>query len=266
MQNEQLKEQVRAYWNKASCGTEYVVKKKYSLDYFQDIEQRRYTIEPEIFSFAQFPRFHGKKVLEVGIGAGTDFLQWVRSGALAYGIDLTEEAVYNTQKRLSLYGLSAQEVKVADAEQLPYEDNFFDLAYSWGVIHHSPDMEKCLNEMIRVTKPGGAIKLMLYNKNSLFAFYRYLLCGLLKGKPFAKWDDILFQYQESPGTKAYTSEEIKKIVAQYPVKLQLMKASATNHDLLYYKSRLVRAFAHWTAFLCGWHKVGWFMTIELEKN
>lgn len=266
MDNKQLKEQVRAYWNRASCGTEFIEQKKYSKSYFDEIEQHRYTIEPEIFAFAQFSRFHGKKILEVGVGAGTDFLQWVRSGTEAYGIDLTQEAIYNTKKRLALHDFEAVELKVADAEQLPYEDNFFDLSYSWGVIHHSPDMEQCFKEMVRVTKSGGVIKLMVYNKHSLFAFYRYLLCGLFKGRPFAKWADILFQDQESIGTKAYTFDQIKTIIAKYPVTLQLLHAPVTNHDLLYYKSSFFKRSAYLMACLFGWHKVGWFMMIQLEKK
>ena len=66
---------------------EHTKYKKFSVDYFNDIEHRRYTIEPEIFSFAQFTRYRNQKVLEVGIGAGTDFVQWVRAGAKAYGVD-----------------------------------------------------------------------------------------------------------------------------------------------------------------------------------
>lgn len=266
MHNEQLKESVRTYWNKASCGTEYIQEEKFSSTYFEAIEQWRYAIEPEIFAFAQFSRFHGKKVLEVGVGAGTDFMQWVRSGAVAYGIDLTQEAIDHVVARLALYNLHAQEVKVADAEQLPYEDNFFDLVYSWGVIHHSPDMEQCLKEIIRVTKSGGIIKIMVYNRHSLFALYRYLLCGLFKGKPFTRWDHILFNHQESIGTKAYTITEMKLILSQHAVRIKQIKATVTNHDLLYYKGRIARFCAYVAACLLGWNRVGWFMTIELEKK
>lgn len=266
MNNDQLKQKVHAYWNAASCGTEYINQEKYSQNYFNAIEQHRYTVEPEIFTFAQFSRFHGKKVLEVGVGAGTDFVQWVRSGAQAHGIDLTQEAIENTQKRLELYGLQAQEIQVADAEHLPYPDNFFDLVYSWGVIHHSPDMQQCLREIIRVTKPSGIIKLMIYNKHSLFAFYQYIRHGLLKGKPFAQWDDILYNHQESIGTKAYTIKQIRTMLAPYPVDIRLLQANVTKHDLLWYKGLCARAAAYILASLCGWNSVGWFMTIELEKR
>jgi ubiquinone/menaquinone biosynthesis C-methylase UbiE len=261
-----LKEDVKEYWNRASCGTEYIQAKKYTKDYFQEVERHRYHVEPEIFAFAQFSRWHSKKVLEVGIGAGTDFVQWVRSGAYAYGIDLTQEAVLNTQKRLALEGLTAREVKVSDAECLPYADNMFDLVYSWGVIHHSPDTELCLAEIIRVTKPGGTIKVMVYNKNSLFAFYRYLLAGLFKGKPVSSWNDILFHHQESTGTKAYTRKELQTMLQRYPVSVRKMHAPVTYHDMLHYKSRIFRWCAYVAACFFGYNSVGWFMMIELEKS
>ena len=262
----QLKQQVRTYWNQASCGTEFILSPKFSQAYFEDIEQFRYKIEPEIFSFAQFTRFHNKKVLEVGVGAGSDFLQWVRAGAQTYGVDLSEEAIENVQHRLALYGLKAADLTIGDAENLPYPDNSFDLVYSWGVIHHSPNTIKCLEEIVRVTKPGGSIKLMVYNRNSLFAFYRYFKVALLGGKPFKKISSVLYDHQESPGTKAYSFKEIRKIVAVMPVTIVEHKATVSQHDLLYYKSKVFRFFAYAAACLFGWNRVGWFMTIELKKE
>ncbi|MCK5632375.1 class I SAM-dependent methyltransferase, partial [bacterium] len=206
------------------------------------------------------------KVLEVGVGAGTDFLQWVRAGANAYGVDLTQEAIENVTERLNLYGLQARQIQVADSENLPYQDNFFDCVYSWGVIHHSPDMPRCLQEIIRVTKPGGSIKVMVYNRRSLFAFYRYILAGLCKGKPFRTFSDVLFHDQESIGTKAYTFKEIKKILYDLPVEIKKIQAPATSHDLLYYKSKPFQWLAYIAACLCGFNRVGWFMTLELTKK
>jgi len=259
-----LKDQVKKYWNAASCGTEFIKQKKFSREYFQAIEDFRYTIEPEIFAFAQFTRYHGKKILEVGVGAGTDFLQWVRAGAHCYGIDLTEEAIAHINHRLQLYGFSA-DIKVADAEQLPYDNNSFDLVYSWGVIHHSPNTPQCFAEIVRVTKPGGTIKIMIYNRYSLFALYRYLQCALFKGKPFKSLKNVLFHHQESPGTKAYTFRETKKMLADLPVTIKQLKAPVSQHDLLYYKAKPFKWLAYLLACLFGWNRVGWFMLIELEK-
>jgi SAM-dependent methyltransferase len=261
-----LKNDVKNYWNAAACGTEFINQPKYSLAYFQAIEAFRYTVEPEIFSFAQFTRFHDKKVLEVGVGAGTDFLQWVRAGAHAHGIDLTEEAVAHVTNRLALYNLAAADIRVGDAEKLPYPNDSFDLVYSWGVIHHAPDTLACLQEIIRVTKPGGVVKVMIYNRRSLFALYRYLQSALFKGKPFQSIKQVLYLHQESPGTKAFTVGEVKKMLAPLPVTVTQLKAPVTQHDLLYYKARPFRWMAYALACLFGWNRVGWFMMIELEKK
>src|SRR6185295_5585089 len=91
--DESLKGQVRDYWNEQPCGTQFANSEKFTRQYFDEIEDHRYRVEPEIMSFAQFTRFHGASVLEVGVGAGTDFTQWVRAGALVYGIDATDEGV-----------------------------------------------------------------------------------------------------------------------------------------------------------------------------
>ncbi len=256
---------MHAHWNQASCGTEVTKQKKFSSDYFREIEEFRYTIEPEIFSFAQFSRFRNKKVLEVGVGAGTDFTQWVRAGAFAHGVDLTPEALENTKKRLALENLQATDLQVADAEHLPHEDHYFDCVYSWGVIHHSPDTQKCLEELVRVTKPGGVIKVMIYHRRSLFAFYRYLLAGLFKGKPFQSFSKILFEHQESKGTKAYTKKEAKQMISTLPVKLISLKTPVTSHDLLYYKSRFWQTSARLLAAIWGRQRCGWFMMIEMKK-
>lgn len=263
--NQELKNNVKKYWEENACGTEFINKEKGSCEYFQAIEDFRYDIESEIFSFAQFTRFHKKKILEVGVGAGTDFLQWARAGAFCYGVDLTHEAIVHAQNRLALEGLQAKDIQVADAEHLPHTDNFFDLAYSWGVIHHSPDTEKCLSELIRVTKPGGIIKIMIYNRRSLFALYRYLQCALFKGKPFQTFKTVLFNHQESPGTKAYTFKEARSMLKGRPVIIAHMSAPATSHDLLYYKGNFWQKCARMLASLWGWQTCGWYLMIEMKK-
>ena len=265
MNNELLKIQVRNYWGKKPCGTGITKSRKFSRKYFDEIEAHRYSVEPEIFSFAQFTRFQGCKVLEVGVGAGTDFIQWVRAGACAYGLDLTEEGVEHVKKALEVYGLKAKDIKVADAENIPYPDNLFDLVYSWGVIHHTPNTIKALEEIIRVTRPGGKCKIMVYNRHSLAALYKYLLWGVLKGRPFRSISWLLAHQQESIGTKAFTIAEVKSILFQYPVERVEIQAPVTKHDLFYGQSFLFRIPAYILAYLLGFHRVGWFMTIEFEK-
>src|SRR5205085_11332307 len=93
--DEELKGQVREFWDRLSCDTQVAYSSKFSREYFEEIESFRYLDQPFIHGFAQFTRYHGKRVLEVGFGAGTDFIQWLRAGARVSGIDLTREAFEN---------------------------------------------------------------------------------------------------------------------------------------------------------------------------
>jgi ubiquinone/menaquinone biosynthesis C-methylase UbiE len=265
MNENDLKQEIIAYWNDQACGTTAAKSLKFTREYFEEIEEYRYAVEPEIFSFAQFSRFRDQKVLEVGIGAGTDFLQWVRSGAKAYGVDITDEAVAHVEHRLEQYNLSAEDIRVADAEKLPYSDGYFDLIYSFGVIHHSPDTIKALEEIIRCTRRGGSIKIMVYNRRSLNAFYYYLKYGLLSGKPFRSFSNVIYHHMESLGTKAFTRDEIKGILSNYPVEIRSINATVTSYDLLWNKPRLHRFLAYILACVLGYHRSGWFLTFELRK-
>ena len=106
-EQEKLKEEVRGFWNRRSCDTHAATSGKFSKEYFEEIESYRYQDQPFIHSFAQFTRYRDKKVLEVGFGAGTDFVQWLRAGAKASGIDLTQEGLDNLTHRIQVYGLPA---------------------------------------------------------------------------------------------------------------------------------------------------------------
>lgn len=263
---EEIKQQVQNYWNEQPCGTQFAESEKLTIEYFNDIESHRYSVEPEIFAFAQFTRYYGQKVLEVGVGAGTDFTQWVRSGAKAYGLDATPQGVEHVQRRLELYGLVAEEVRVGDAENLPYSDNNFDLVYSWGVIHHTPDTPKCFREIVRVTKPGGRCKIMIYHRNSLLTYFFWAKYALLKGKPWLSFDKVLWNHMESIGTKAYSQKEVEKILAGQPICNLKIKPVLTYYDKMTRFGGWQYLIGRIAAYLLGGDRVGWFLTIEFEKN
>jgi ubiquinone/menaquinone biosynthesis C-methylase UbiE len=214
MNDNNLKGQVKTYWDNEPCGTGDISYEEGSQQYFEEIERYRYSVEPFIHSFAQFTRWRGKKVLEIGCGAGTDFLQFVRAGAIAEAIDLSTHSVALTKKRLAVYGLNAN-VQEADAEHLPFPDDSFDLVYSWGVLHHTPDTVNAIKEVYRVLKPGGQIRIMLYNRYSWIGLKMYLRHGLLSGKPFLSLKKIIADHEESQGTKAYTGKEVKALFASF---------------------------------------------------
>ncbi|MFC1608486.1 class I SAM-dependent methyltransferase, partial [Candidatus Latescibacterota bacterium] len=205
-------------------------------------------------------------ILEVGVGAGTDFIQWCRAGAKVYGIDITEEAVEHVKHRLDVYGLKAEEINVSDAENLPYPDNSFDLVYSWGVIHHSPDTTKAFQEIIRVTKPGGIIKIMIYNKSAIQSYLMWIKWGLFTAKPLRSISDIMYHHQESIGTKVYTVSEVKEILTQFPVTIKDIGARISKRELQWEKSALTRAVINILAFILGHETTGFFLTMDLEKK
>ena len=162
-----------------------------SREYFREIDRRifhprymRLTADAtgKPFSlFVDFDSLDGKDVLDVGIGSGIATQMLAEAGANVTGVDLTDWAVETTQRRLAAFGLEA-DVRQADAEQLPFADASFDLVFSWGVIHHSSDMDRALSELVRVLRPGGKLVLMVYHRRSLFflvyrGFQRFLPAG-----------------------------------------------------------------------------------------
>jgi len=228
-----LKAEVREFWDRLSCDTQVASAPKFSREYFEEIESFRYRDQPFIHAFAQFTRYYGKRVLEVGFGAGTDFIQWLRAGARASGIDLTPEALDNLTHRIEAYQLPAPEqIMVADAEQLPFESDSFDLGYSFGVLHHSPDTEKAIAELVRVVRPGGEIKLMLYNRHSIYVFNQWLKFGLLRGKPWQSLRSILWNHIESLGTKGYTRKELSQMLSRVPLEEISVHTEITSADYL----------------------------------
>jgi ubiquinone/menaquinone biosynthesis C-methylase UbiE len=154
IEKQQLKKSVHDFWNEASCGENLYLSGSEKANYMAQ-SKSRYDLEGEmIFGLARFNESSGKKVLEIGVGLGADHQKFAEAGADLYGIDLTKRAVEHTKKRLYAFGLRSN-LSVGDAENLDFPDEFFDLVYSWGVLHHTPDTPKAIAEVYRVLKTGG---------------------------------------------------------------------------------------------------------------
>lgn len=208
-----LKEDVRCHWDAQPCGT-----RDSSGDdrarFFAELERERYAWEPYIPTFARFAQGKDRDLLEVGVGAGTDFVNWVRHGARATGIDLTPRGVELTHERLALEGLHA-DVHVADAERLPFADGTFDIVYSYGVLHHSPDTARAVAELRRVLRPGGRALVMVYHVPSWVGFMLWTLHCAAKLRPWRSPRWAIYHHLESPGTKAYTKAEARTLFAGF---------------------------------------------------
>lgn len=232
-ESENLKAEVREFWNAQSCDTQVAKATKFTKEYFEEIERFRYYDQPFIHAFAQFSRYRDKRVLEVGFGAGTDFTQWLRAGAIATGIDLTPEALKNLTQRIAVYQLPPPEkIQVGDAENLPLPDNSFDLGYSFGVLHHSPNTEKAVRELVRVVRPGGEIKFMVYNRRSIFVFNFWVKHALLRGRPWKSLRWVMWNKMESPGTKGYTRRELAAFLSGLGLEQIEIRTEMTAADYL----------------------------------
>ena len=204
---------VKSFWNKNSCGEELYLQAKDASGYRNQLATR-YRLEPFIPGFAEFDRFKGKNVLEIGVGLGADHQSFAEAGAILHGVDLTERAIEHTRNRFALLGLESN-LRVGDAESLPFGDKQFDLVYSWGVLHHSPDTPQAIREVFRVLKPGGSARIMIYYKYSLVGFMLWLRYGLMRGRPFLSLKEVYSRYLESPGTKAYSIPEAEALFCDF---------------------------------------------------
>lgn len=205
-------DQVRDFWNRASCGEVYAGKGD-DRERYAEVSRRRYQLEPYLKPFARFEDARDKDVLEIGVGMGSDHqcLAEARPRRLS-GVDLTDRALEHTRARFELMGLSS-DLRVGNAERLDFPDRTFDFVYSWGVIHHSPDTPQAAREILRVLKPGGLARVMIYHRRSPVGWMLWTRYALLRGKPWVGLDEIYARHLESPGTKAYDVAEAKAMFA-----------------------------------------------------
>lgn len=163
--DEHLKDRVRAFWQAHPCGTKFADAEPGSAKFYELVEAHRYTKEWHIPAAAGFADSKGLKVLEIGCGLGTDGAQFAAAGADYTGVDLTEAAVELARKRFEVSRLKGT-FRVADAENLEFADESFDLVYSHGVLHHTPETAQAVNEIWRVLRPRGRAVVMLYHRDS----------------------------------------------------------------------------------------------------
>jgi len=160
-----LKDRVRAFWQANPCGTKFADAPPGTPRFYELVEEHRYRKEWHIPQAAGFTSARGLDVLEIGCGLGTDGAQFARAGANYTGIDLTDAAIELARKRFELFNIPGK-FKTADAERLDFADNSFDLVYSHGVLHHTPDTAGAVKEIYRVLRPGGRAVVMLYHRDS----------------------------------------------------------------------------------------------------
>ena len=209
-------DQVRTYWDRRPCNVRHSPKPVGTREYFDEVEARKYFVEPHIPRFVEFERWRGKKVLEVGCGIGTDTTSFARHGASVTAIDLSAQSLELARKRMEVYGLQERvRFYSGSAEEMtrfvPIEP--YDLIYSFGVIHHTPHPELVIEQMRHYTRPGTIIKLMVYYRHSWKVFW--ILMGYGKGR-FWRLPQLIAEHSEAqtgcPVTYTYTREEGRRLI------------------------------------------------------
>lgn len=210
-------DEVRAYWDQRPCNIRHSPSQVGSRQYFDEVEARKYRVEPHIPIFAEFHRWHEKRVLEIGCGIGTDTISFARAGAQVVAVDLSPESLRLARRRAETFGLADRiSFYEADAERLSsiVPPQPFDLVYSFGVIHHTPNPERVLAEVRQhFVQSNTTLKIMVYHRHS----WKVLWILLREGRgQFWRLEELIARNSEAasgcPITYTYTRRGVRSLV------------------------------------------------------
>jgi 2-polyprenyl-3-methyl-5-hydroxy-6-metoxy-1,4-benzoquinol methylase len=268
--------EVQQYWDARPCNIRHSTKPVGSKEYFDEVEVRKYFVEPHIPAFAEFERWRGKRVLEVGCGIGTDSINFARAGAELTAVELSGESLRIAAQRAEVMGVADRiQFVQANAEELTQTvtDGLYDLVYSFGVIHHTPHPERALAEMRAVVAPGGTLKLMVYHRRSWKVFWIVAAEG--HGR-FWKTDELIAEHSEaqtgSPVTFAYTRSEGRELVERSGFRVQDLRVDHVFPYRIrdYVQYRYVREpFFRWMPeplFRAFERRFGWHLLVTAEAS
>ncbi len=257
-------EQVRGYWNSRPCNIRHSQKAIGTREYFDEVEARKYFVEPHIPGFAQFERWKGKKVLEIGCGIGTDSVSFARAGADLTAVDFSEKSLEICRRRFEVYGLKGR-FYYGNAEELstfvPVEP--YDLVYSFGVIHHTPHPERVFEEIKKYCSPETEVRVMLYSKWSWKVLWIILTYG--KGA-FWRADELVRTYSEAqtgcPVTYYYSFNDVQNLMKDYEIiqmhkdhifAFKIDKYVNYQYEYVWYFRWMPKPLFRWLQRNFGWH-------------
>ncbi len=220
------KTETQKQWNADACGSQYAAGEPKTLEWYLDVERYRYEeYAPWMKETMEFARHRDRSVLEIGGGMGTDLAQFAKSGARVTDIDLSLGHLEHARRNFALRGLEGRFVH-QDAETLPFETGEFDLVYSNGVIHHTPNTATLVSEIHRVLKPGGRAIVMVYAENSWHYWVELVFgIGLLQRMlGYFSMGEIMSRTVERsdasgarPLVKVYTQERLRDLFSRFTV-------------------------------------------------
>tara|TARA_B100000131_G_C18049147_1_gene585681 strand:+ start:227 stop:1039 length:813 start_codon:yes stop_codon:yes gene_type:complete len=264
-------EKVKAYWNKRPCNINHSKKEFCSLEYFEEVRNKKYFVEPHILDFAEHHLYKDKNILEIGCGIGTDSIEFAKNGANLDVIDISKESLDICKKRFEVYGLKANFYR-GNAENLSeiIPDKKYDLIYAFGSIHHSPNPEKIVQHVYNFLKPNGEFKIMVYYK------YSFKMLNILHNTnwDFSVLNDLIPEFSEaqrfSPITYGYTEDSLKKLLHKFQIN-KMYKDHIFSYKIpQYLKNEYVRE--DWCKKMSAEQfkelesELGWHYLVKTTKN
>ncbi len=256
-------------WDNDPCGSDSATAFA-SREFFAAVERDRYeAYAPWMKEVIGFERYRGKRLLEVGFGLGTDHVRFARNGAICCGVDLAPAHVEATRTRLRLEELPARLAR-ADAETLPFAPESFDVAYSFGVLHHTPGTAAAVEEIRRVLKPGGEAIVALYHRDSAFYWgYCVLIAGLLRGgflrEGYRKTLSRIERREHSDATplvKVYSRRGARRLFRRY--RSVRVEVRHLDFDQAGRPGRIAKKFlGRWETAIA--RRFGWYLIIRARK-
>lgn len=259
----------REQWSNDPCGAVYDREHELGTrEFFEAVEKHRYTeYAPWMPELMGFDKFAGAKLLEIGCGMGSDLLQFARGGAICHAVDLTPRSIEITRHRFSLYGYEGK-FAISDGERLPFADNTFDVVYSNGVLHHTPDTAGAIREVHRVLRPGGTAKIMLYHRNSLNYWFEIVVRRGILGAEFLRGrssEEIMSRviefsdHEARPLVKVYSRKEAVELFGMFSdVKVDV-------EQLIRSELRFLSGFVSESLFKRLRESIGWNVIVTATK-
>lgn len=192
---------VREYWNRRIHDLEITSHPAGSPGFFADLDQYHFEKLHHLLRLVDFNGYRGKRVLEVGCGAGTDLARFAKGGAVVTGVDVAASAIELARQNFQQQGLVA-DLREADGEHLPFRDETFDLVYAHGVVQYTADGQGLVDECRRVLKPGGEAVFQVYNRIS----WLNALSKLMK---------VPLEHEDAPVLKKYSAGEFRAVLCGF---------------------------------------------------
>jgi SAM-dependent methyltransferase len=241
-------DRVREYWNARPCNIRHSPKPIGTREYFDDVERRKYFVEPHIPEFAEFARWSERSVLEIGCGIGTDTVRFARAGANVTAVELSDESAAIARQRVAVFDLGDRvQIRVGNAEELPaiVPPQRFDLVYSFGVIHHSPNPARIVEHIRSYMDATSELRLMVYARVS------YKLFWIMKEEgvwDMSRIDELIARNSEAqtgcPVTYTYTDDSVRELLAGFTV-TNVRKAHIFTWDIDAYRRYEYKKAREW---------------------